>query len=104
MAKAPVRQVPNIWTAAGNINHPFEPLGLVHAVVVREESGCGGGLPVSQAIKDVTDDLMIQAHQKGANGLIHINYMHRVSASRGCNSTKQNIEIYGWGTAVRIGQ
>lgn len=92
----------NLLTAAGNINVRYQPLGLVLAVVAKQESGCGGGLPVAQALEQATDDLKRQAAGRGANGLIHISYMHRVSTSPGCSGTKSNIEVYAWGTAIKI--
>jgi putative heavy-metal-binding protein len=100
MAKAP--PTPDLYTAAGNINVQYESLGVVLAVVAREEAGCGGGLPVGQALFDAMDDLKRQAADRGANGVIHIQYMHRTSSSPGCQSSKTNIEVYAWGTAVRI--
>jgi hypothetical protein len=94
--------VPNLYTAAGNVNHPYQSLGIVIAIVSRQESGCGGGLPVGQALLDATDDLKRQAAERGANGLIHISYMHRVSTSPGCGGARSNFEVYAWGTAVRL--
>jgi hypothetical protein len=94
--------VPNLYTAAGNVNHPYQSLGIVIAVISRQESGCSGGLPIGQALLDATDDLKRQAASRGANGLIHVSYMHRVSASPGCGGAKSNIEIYAWGTAVKL--
>jgi hypothetical protein len=94
--------VPNLYTAAGNVNHPYRSLGIVIAIVSRQESGCGGGLPVGQALLDATDDLKRQAAERSANGLIHISYMHRVSTSPGCGGARSNFEVYAWGTAVRL--
>ena len=94
--------VPDLLTAAGNVNHPYQCVGMVLSVVAREEAGCGGGLPVGQALRDATDDLKRQAAAKGANGVIHISYMHRISSSQGCGTPKSNIEVYAWGTAVRL--
>lgn len=98
-AKGPV---PDVLTSAGNLNQPFESLGVVLAVVSRQESGCGGGLPVGQALIDATDDLRRQAHDKGADGVIHISYMHRVSSSAGCGGSTSHFEVYAWGTAIRL--
>jgi hypothetical protein len=97
--KAPA---PKLFTAAGNINSAYQPIGLVFAVISRQESGCGGGLPVGQALIDATDELQRQAAAKGGNGVLHISYMHRVSTSPGCGSATANIEVYAWGTAVVV--
>lgn len=96
------KPIPNLFTAAGNINQPYQALGLVFAVVAREEVGCAGGLPVAQALIDATDDLKIQSSERGGNAVIHISYMHRVSTSAGCGSAKTNIEVYAWGTAAIV--
>jgi Putative heavy-metal-binding len=93
---------PDLYTAAGNVNQPYESLGVVLAVVSRQQSGCGGGLPVGQALKDATDELKRQAATRGANGLIHISFMHRVTTSPGCGGASTNIEVYAWGTAVKL--
>lgn len=100
MAKKPQAPEPNIITAAGNVNFNYQIIGVVMSVVAREEAGCGGGLPVGQALAEATADLKRQAVGRGANGLIHISYMHRVSTSQGCGTPKANIEVYAWGTAV----
>ena len=100
MAKA--APVPDLYTAAGNVNQPYQSLGLVLAVVSRQQSGCSGGLPVGQALRDATDDLKRQAAARGANGVIHISYMHRVSTSPGCGGASSSIEVYAWGTAVKL--
>ncbi|MGF1592141.1 MAG: hypothetical protein ACFCUW_02615 [Kiloniellaceae bacterium] len=94
--------IPGLITAAGNINQPYESLGVVLAVISRQESGCGGGLPVGQALVDATNDLKMQASSKGADGVIHISYMHRVSTSAGCGGSKSSFEVYAWGTAIRL--
>lgn len=94
--------VPDVLTSAGNLNQPYETLGMVLAVISRQESGCGGGLPVGQALADATDDLKRQAWNKGGDGVIHISYMHRVSTSAGCGGSTSNFEVYAWGTAIRL--
>ncbi len=103
MAKKPLPPEPNILTAAGSVNFDYQIVGVVLAVVAREQAGCGGGLPMGQALIDATADLKRQAVAKGANGVIHISYMHRISTAQGCGTPKQNIEVYAWGTAVVFG-
>jgi hypothetical protein len=88
--------------AAGNINQPYTSLGVVHATVAREETGCSGGLPVGPALREATNLLIQQAYDVGGDGLIHISYMHRVSSSQGCAGAKANFEVYAWGTAITI--
>ena len=94
-------------TSAGNINQEYEVIGLVQATVTRaEDEGCSGskGLPIDQAYNEAFNNLVENAKGSGADGLIHINFDHRVSSSQvGCGqNTKQNIEIYSWGTAIML--
>lgn len=93
--------------AAGNINDPYEVIGVVHGVVKRtaKKGGCGEaqGLPIQEAYKAVTEALKEAALGSGADGVIHINYDYRMStATLGCNSVEPVFEVYGWGTAIRL--
>jgi uncharacterized protein YbjQ (UPF0145 family) len=94
-------------TATGNINVPYEVLGVVHAVVNRtpKSAGCGqtGGLPVQEAYEAVTAALREAASKSGGNGVIHVGYDYRLTEARvGCNSTQPCFEVYGWGTAIKV--
>lgn len=94
--------------ASGNINRDYEVLGMVHTVVVRAQvaagcSGKGGGLPVQEAYKDATNALHAAAVASGGDGVIHVNFDYRQSATKmGCNDTKPTFEVYGWGTAIKL--
>ena len=94
--------------ASGNINQEYEVLGLVHTVVVKQQNsaGCngkGGGLPVQTAYTDAGQALHAAAIASGGDGVIHVGFDYRQSAvSIGCNNTKPTIEIYGWGTAIKL--
>ena len=94
-------------TAAGNINQPYAVLGVIHAVVTKpaKDAGCsgGGGLPIQEAFDAVLKALEASAAKSGGNGLIHVAYNYRVSStSMACNQSKAVIEVYGWGTVVRL--
>jgi uncharacterized protein YbjQ (UPF0145 family) len=95
--------------AAGNINQPYKVLGVIHVVITREQTrnGCGTptGLPVQEAYDAAANALGAAAKKSSANGVIHICYDYRLSAtSYGCNSTRPVFEVYGWGTAVTVDQ
>ncbi|MCG6205120.1 hypothetical protein LPW26_10760 [Rhodopseudomonas sp. HC1] len=92
--------------ATGNINSPYQVLGVVHATASRtpKAGGCGraGGLPVQEAYEDVTQALLNAALASGGDGVIHVGYDYRESsANLGCNNTQPVFEVYGWGTAVK---
>lgn len=93
--------------AAGNINAPYEALGIVHAVVRRtaKKGGCGEshGLPIQEAYEAVTTALRDAASASGGDGVIHISYDYRMATTNlGCNNTEPVFEVYGWGTAIRL--
>lgn len=93
--------------ATGNINQPYEVLGVVHAVATRtpKQGGCGGttGIPVQEAYEAVTDALSLAAKASGGDAVISVGYDHRMSsANLGCNNVQPCFEVYGWGTAVKL--
>lgn len=94
--------------AAGNINQPYQVIGVVHAVAARtpKTGGCSApsGLPIQDAYEEATATLARAAEKSGGNGLIHVSYDHRISTSTvGCgNNAQAVIEVYAWGTAVRV--
>ncbi|RED30377.1 hypothetical protein BJ123_117105 [Rhodopseudomonas thermotolerans] len=93
--------------ATGNINYPYEVLGVVHATVSRTPTagGCGnsGRLPIQEAYEEVTQALYDAALASGGDGVIHVGYDYRMSsANLGCNNTQPVFEVYGWGTAIRM--
>lgn len=95
-------------TATGDINQPYEVIGVVHATATRKskKNGCGGsgGLPVQETYRAATAALVEAAGASGGNGVIHIGYDYRVTSLQvGCGSTSEpQFEVYAWGTAVII--
>ena len=93
--------------ACGNINQPYEVIGVVHAVATRapKSGGCSGpgGLPVQETYRVATEALTEAARASGGTGLIHVGYDYRLtSQSVGCNNSQAVFEVYAWGTAVRL--
>ena len=94
--------------ASGNINQPYDVVGMVHAVVVRPQTraGCGGkggGLPVQEAYQDAAKSLHAAAVASGGDGVIHVGFDYRQSSvTVGCSNAKPTFVVYGWGTAVRL--
>lgn len=94
--------------AAGNINQPYEVIGMVHTIISRtpKSAGCGGsgGLPVQEAYEAANKALADAAAASGGNGVVHVHYDYRLTSQAvGCgNQSKSVFEVYGWGTAVRL--
>lgn len=98
---------PGVIASTGDVQEPYETLGVIHAVVTRpaKSAGCGGsgGLPIHEAFGEVTRSLQDTARSSGGNGVIHIGYSHRVSSANfGCGGDKAVFEVYAWGTVVRL--
>lgn len=95
-------------TAAGNINEPYEVVGVVHAMASRSPQSEGFGkpkvMPVMATYQDALSRLTEAAARSGANGVIHVAYEQRlaVGSRPGCtgDKTEQVLEVYAWGTAV----
>jgi len=92
-------------TATGNINQNYEVIGVLTISVIKpQKTGCSGdGLPVDAAYEEAVSGLVSLANKRGANGVIHIGFEHRVSTSAvGCGGSSANFELYAWGTAVQV--
>ncbi len=92
-------------TASGNINQAYDVIGVMTISVIKpQKTGCAGeGLPVDAAYQEAVTGLVALAERRGANGVIHIGFEHRVSTSNvGCGNTSANFELYAWGTAVSV--
>lgn len=87
-------------TAAGNINQDYSVIGITTISVVKsQKTGCsGGGLPVDAAYSEAVEKLKTAAREAGGDGVIHINFDHRVSSSG-----VANFELYAWGTVIKLG-
>jgi hypothetical protein len=95
--------------ATGNINQPYQVIGLVHATASRtaKAAGCSGagGFPIKEAYQAVSTALEEAAAASGADGVIHIGYDYRMStATMGCGGNEPVFEVYGWGTAIKLGE
>lgn len=105
------REEPNLGgptlIAAGNINDPYDVLGIVNAVVSRPATrgGCGGsgGLPVQEVYQEAGRSLHAAAIASGGDGVIHVGFDYRLSSTNlGCNQTAPVFEVYAWGTAIKL--
>jgi hypothetical protein len=91
-------------TATGNINQEYSVIGVITVSIVKpEKTGCSAsGLPVDAAYTEALGELQAVAAKRGADGVIHIGFEHRVSTSAACGATNANFELYAWGTAVQL--
>lgn len=94
--------------SSGNINQPYTVIGMVYAVVTREQpkAGCGkvSGLPVQKAYEAAGEALYNAAKASKGDGVINIGYDYRVASKTvGCNNNEKPLfEVYAWGTAVKL--
>ncbi len=85
--------------SSGGVCHKYQVLGLVVGFASKTE-GCGTGTPVEEVYHLALKRLKEAAIQKGASGLLFVNFQNRVAVSNGCTGPKQAFEVFAWGTAV----
>lgn len=94
--------------STGNINQPYDVVGVVHASVAKtvSKNGCGvaSGLPTQQTYEEATQALKAAAKASGGNAVINIGYDYRVATTTvGCGKNSEPVfEVYAWGTAIRL--
>lgn len=87
--------------AAGNINQPYEVIGVVVSFASQEQ-GCNGELSTEAAYRNAVKRLEQSATEAGGDALIHINFQNRMAVATRCTATKQVFEVCAWGTAVKL--
>jgi hypothetical protein len=87
--------------SSGGICENYEVVGLVIGFASAGE-GCSGGIDVVNAYQMALQRLQDNASTQGANGLIFVNFQNRTGIKPGCTGPSQSLEVFAWGTAVKI--
>jgi uncharacterized protein YbjQ (UPF0145 family) len=88
--------------AAGDVQYRYEVLGIVFGYSLRSGEGCNNSISLVNVFHDATTALEATAKQKGAEGVIHINFQQRDTMAKGCGGGKPASEVYAWGTAIKF--
>ena len=85
------------------LNQSFEVLDVIFVVHGEESGGFlgGGGIDFEKAFDSVKGLLAEKARSLGADAVIGCDFEQRIAVSDGM-SNKQVLEIFGFGTAVKL--
>ncbi len=86
-----------ILITTGDIKEDYEIIDAIFALDSCKQ-GFFAGLDPNKAFEKVKDGLRKKADELGGHGVINCQFEYRVAVSRG----KQVIEIFAYGTAVRL--
>ncbi len=91
----------NILVTTGDIKEDYEIVDAIFALDSCTEGVFKGADP-NKAFDKVKDGLRKKANELGAHAVINCEFEYRVAVSQGIMSSKQVIEIFAYGTAVRL--
>lgn len=95
------KKMDNILITTGDIKANYEIIDVVFAMDSSKESLLKSAKP-SQAFDKVKEKLKERTKQLGGNAVINCLFEYRDAHSPGLVGSKQVIEIFAYGTAVRI--
>ena len=91
----------NILITTGNINDDYEIIDAIFAIDSCKESFFAGADP-NKAFEKVKNALRNKCSALGGQAVINCQFEYRVALSQGLVGSKQVIEIFAYGTAVRL--
>lgn len=91
----------NILVTTGDIKEDYEIIDAVFALDSCTEGVFKGADP-NKAFDKVKNGLRKKAQELGGHAVINCEFEYRVAVSQGLIGSKQVIEIFAYGTAVRL--
>ncbi len=91
----------NILITTGDINEDYEIIDAIFALDSCTE-GFFKSADSNKAFDKVKDGLRKKASELGGHAVINCQFEYRVAVSQGLMGSKQVIEIFAYGTAVRL--
>ncbi len=91
----------SILISTGNINQNYEPIDAIFAMDSHKEGFFKSSNP-DMAFEGVKEKLREKCQELGGNGVINCQFEYRVAISQGTFGSKQVIEIFAYGTAVKL--
>ena len=93
----------SITVITGGLREAYETLDSVFAIE-GTSAGVFQGVNPSAAFEGVKQQLRSQCDKLGGNAVIHCQFQYRNAVSGGLFGKNQSLEIFAYGTAVRVGQ
>ena len=91
----------NILITTGDLKEDYEVIDAIFALDSCKESFFSGADP-NKAFDKVKNSLREKASDLGGDAVINCQFEYRVAVSQGFTGSKQVIEIFAYGTAVRL--
>jgi len=91
----------NILITTGDIKEDYEVIDAVFALDSCQEGFFKSADP-NKAFEKVKDGLRQKAKELGGHAVINCQFEYRVAVAQGFTGSKQVIEIFAYGTAVRL--
>lgn len=91
----------NILITTGDINEDYEIIDAIFALDSCTE-GFFKSADSNKAFDKVKDGLRKKASELGGHAVFNCQFEYRVAVSQGLMGSKQVIEIFAYGTAVRL--
>ncbi len=91
----------NILISTGNVNNSYEIIDAIFAIDSHKEGFMKSTDP-DKAFEGVKQRLRAKCEQLGGNAVINCQFEYRIAIAQGTFSSKQAIEIFAYGTAVRM--
>ena len=91
----------NILITTGDIKEDYEIIDAVFALDSCQEGFFKSADP-NQAFDKVKEGLRKKASELGGHAVINCQFEYRVAVTQGFGGAKQVIEIFAYGTAVRL--
>lgn len=91
----------NILITTGDVKEDYEIIDAVFALDSCTEGFFKGADP-NKAFDKVKDGLRKKAEELGGDAVINCQFEYRIAVSQGLIGSKQVVEIFAYGTAVRL--
>ena len=91
----------NILITTGDIHEDYEIIDAVFAIDSCQATLFKGADP-NKAFDKVKEGLRKKAQELGGHAVINCQFEYRVAVNQGFGGSKQVIEIFAYGTAVRL--
>lgn len=88
--------------STGDVSGPYEIIDAIFALDSHKESFFKGAANPDEAFAGVKRQLRERCFSMGGNAVINCQFEYRVATEQGFTGTEQVIEIFAYGTAIKI--
>jgi len=92
----------SVTLSTGDIKQPYTIIDTVFAYGSSDQALFKTANPM-EAYSKVSEMLKQAAVKVGGNGIVWATFDYRVAVKQGCGGGSQSFEVFGYGTAVKVG-